>query len=618
MKRRLGLLSMILALMLVLASCGGAGKSEDSSPAAEEGQAADALFTPGTYEGTSKGFGGDIKVSVTVTETEIAEIVIGENSETEGIGAAAMPKLVDAIIGGQTLAVDSVSGATITSEGFMKAMEDALTQAGADINALKSANADSGADKETVEMSKQVVVVGAGGSGLAAAVDAAQQGAEVLVIEKMAIAGGATAMAVGGTNSTGSEWQKEAGIEDSPELLFEDLMRNGHNKNYEPTVRHYSETVGDAFNWLVAEDGANLQYDKEDTPSPSAEHTVGRNYSAVGGGGAIVKTLLERADENGVEIIYDLAGKELIVEDGKVTGIKALATDGTPYEIKSEAVIIATGGFGANEEYLDDYVKSLAYAGAVSATGDGLEMATAIGADTVNMDLVNIQPHSIIKPDGRGQHTYQGVLKMYFGTGSILVSDKGERFINEQGSGYDIKTAMEKNEHSYLIMDAPSFEEYAKTCIESKNYTQEDLDEWLAANGTMTPVFAKADTLEDLAAIVEMPGDALKASVEKYNGFVAAGEDADFGRKVSAPMSEEGPFYLVEMNLRYYATLGGLKTNDKMQVVNTEEQPIEGLFAAGEVVGGLCGDIYTPGALFGWAMTSGKNAGDAAAAFVAA
>ena len=245
----------------------------------------------------------------------------------------------------------------------------------------------------------------------------------------------------------------------------------------------------------------------------------------------------------------------------------------------------------------------------MSATGDGLNMATAIGADAFNLDKVNIQPHSIILPDGRGQHTFQGCLAMYNGTGSILVSDQGVRFVNEQGSANDIKAGMEQNQHSYLIMDAASFETYAQTCINSHNFTQEQLDQWLEANGTGgNPVFAHADTLEDLSAIVGIPSGALTETVERYNGFVAAGEDADFGRNVTAPMGE-GPYYAVEMNLRYYATLGGLRINNNMQVMNTDGQPIQGLYAAGEVVGGVVGDIYAPGSLFGWAMTSGHNAG---------
>lgn len=596
-------ISILLVLTLLLSAC--------SAKAPSDAEAAVNL-TPGTYEGTADGFGGTLKVAVTVDTDKITAIDVLEQTETPALGGAAITQLSAAILDKQSLAVDAVSGCTVTSTAFIEAVKGALSQSGADIDAMMRPVKVSNETKDTVSLSTQVVVVGAGGSGLAAAVSAAQGGAEVLVLEKMAFAGGATAMAGGGTNATGSERQKSVGIEDKPEWLFMDLMLNGHFSNDPNTVWLYANTVGKAFDWLVAEDGAGIAY-KDQVPSPSAEHRVGRTFSPEGAGSGVVSSLLAKAESLGVKIMYNTPAKELIAKDGKVTGVKALSTDGVPYEITADAVILASGGYGANEKRLNDSVRSLAYAGAVSATGDGLEMALAVGADSLNLDKINIQPHSIVLPDGRGQHTFQGCLAMYGGTGSILVSEKGVRFVNERGSADSIKMAMENNKHSYLVMDSASFETYAKTCIDSKNYTQEQLDTWLAANGTMTPVFAKADSLEELAGIVSMPGDALAASVEKYNDFVEKGVDEEYGRKVSAPMAKEGPYYLVEMNLRYYASLGGLRINDKMQVVSTTGDALDGLYAAGEIVGGLCGDIYAPGALFGWAMTSGYNAGTSVA-----
>lgn len=540
-------------------------------------------------------------------ETSITDIEVVEQTETEGVGGAALPTLVDKVLSAQSVNIDGVSGATYTSDGFLTAVREAITASGADPDALGQGQTGGDEAKETVTMSTDVVVVGAGGAGLAAALTAAQNGADVVVLEKMAMVGGASSMAGGGTNATGSQWQQSYGIEDSPEAYFMDIMENGHFFSDARTLWLYANTQGAAFDWLVAEDGAALPY-VNSQPSPSAEHSYGRTFSPEGGGAGVVSALQQKVTDLGVEILLETPAQELMVTDGTVTGVKALAADGTPYEITANSVILATGGYGANTDMLPETVTSLPYAGAVSATGDGLNMATAIGADAINLDKVNIQPHSIILPDGRGQHTFQGCLAMYNKTGSILVSDQGVRFVNEQGSANDIKAGMEQNEHSYLIMDAASFETYAQTCIASHNFTQEQLDQWLEANGTSNPVFAHADSLEDLAAIVGIPSGALTETVERYNGFVSAGEDTDFGRKVSTAMGD-GPYYAVEMNLRYYATLGGLHINDNMQVLDTDGQPIQGLYAAGEVVGGVVGDIYAPGSLFGWAMTSGHNAG---------
>lgn len=611
MKHMRTLLAGALTAAMLLSGCtaqpdASAQPSGSTTPAPSETGSA-AIFTPGTYEGTGKGYGGDIKVSVTVDETSITDIEVVEQTETEGVGGAALPTLVDKVLSAQSVNIDGVSGATYTSDGFLTAVREAITASGADPDALGQGQTGGDEAKETVTMSTDVVVVGAGGAGLAAALTAAQNGADVVVLEKMAMVGGASSMAGGGTNATGSQWQQSYGIEDSPEAYFMDIMENGHFFSDARTLWLYANTQGAAFDWLVAEDGAALPY-VNSQPSPSAEHSYGRTFSPEGGGAGVVSALQQKVTDLGVEILLETPAQELMVTDGTVTGVKALAADGTPYEITANSVILATGGYGANTDMLPETVTSLPYAGAVSATGDGLNMATAIGADAINLDKVNIQPHSIILPDGRGQHTFQGCLAMYNKTGSILVSDQGVRFVNEQGSANDIKAGMEQNEHSYLIMDAASFETYAQTCIASHNFTQEQLDQWLEANGTSNPVFAHADSLEDLAAIVGIPSGALTETVERYNGFVSAGEDTDFGRKVSTAMGD-GPYYAVEMNLRYYATLGGLHINDNMQVLDADGQPIQGLYAAGEVVGGVVGDIYAPGSLFGWAMTSGHNAG---------
>lgn len=611
MKHMRTLLAGALTAAMLLSGCtaqpdASAQPSGSTTPAPSETGSA-AIFNPGTYEGTGKGYGGDIKVSVTVDETSITDIEVVEQTETEGVGGAALPTLVDKVLSAQSVNIDGVSGATYTSDGFLTAVREAITASGADPDALGQGQTGGDEAKETVTTSTDVVVVGAGGAGLAAALTAAQNGTDVVVLEKMAMVGGASSMAGGGTNATGSQWQQSYGIEDSPEAYFMDIMENGHFFSDARTLWLYANTQGAAFDWLVAEDGAALPY-VNSQPSPSAEHTYGRTFSPEGGGAGVVSALQQKVTDLGVEILLETPAQELMVTDGTVTGVKALAADGTPYEITANSVILATGGYGANTDMLPETVTSLPYAGAVSATGDGLNMATAIGADAINLDKVNIQPHSIILPDGRGQHTFQGCLAMYNKTGSILVSDQGVRFVNEQGSANDIKAGMEQNEHSYLIMDAASFETYAQTCIASHNFTQEQLDQWLEANGTSNPVFAHADSLEDLAAIVGIPSGALTETVERYNGFVSAGEDTDFGRKVSTAMGD-GPYYAVEMNLRYYATLGGLHINDNMQVLDTDGQPIQGLYAAGEVVGGVVGDIYAPGSLFGWAMTSGHNAG---------
>ena len=214
------------------------------------------------------------------------------------------------------------------------------------------------------ELVKASGVVGAGGAGLTASLSALQNGASVVLVEKMAIAGGATAMAGGGTIATGSQVLEEDGVEDTPEQLKADLLENGHNYNDEGTVDIFVNSVGDAFDWLVDPEGGNVEYGR---PATS------RTLSATGRGAAVVNTLMSGVEEAGGEVYLDTPATELIVEDGKVVGVVA-ESDDTIYTINAKAVILATGGFGANDELVPEEYQQYVYAGAAGATGDALAM----------------------------------------------------------------------------------------------------------------------------------------------------------------------------------------------------------------------------------------------------
>lgn len=405
-------------------------------------------------------------------------------------------------------------------------------------------------------------------------------------------------MAGAGTTATGSKWLAEDGVEDSPEKLKADLLANGHNFNHEPTVDIFVNTVGEAFDWLVDPEGANVEYQRP---------TTSRTYSGVGRGAGVVKTLLEHVEEAGGQVLMSTPATELIITDGKVTGVKAEG-EKEVYTINAKAVILATGGFGANDDLVPEEFQKFVYAGAAGATGDAIEMTKAVDADLINMEFVNVQPNSIVLPSGLGQYCNPGVGGAYKTSGAFIVNEKGERFANEQGNAYDLIQAMKENEASYLILDQASFDAFNAGMEGSKIYTEDDVKTWLENNGSSNPVMVGGNSLEDIAKVLNLPEGSLTAAAKKYNQDVDSKTD-EFGRDLSLKISEDGPYYAVQMWLRYYATLGGLHVNEDMAVLNTSQDPVEGLYAAGEVVGGLEGDIYLGGSLFGWAMTSGYKAG---------
>lgn len=303
---------------------------------------------------------------------------------------------------------------------------------------------------------------------------------------------------------------------------------------------------------------------------------------------------------------------ELLVDGGRVVGVKAESSD-KAYTIQAKAVILASGGFGANKELLppgnyDEYV----YAGHAGAQGDAIKMTEKLDAELINMQYVNMQPHSMRFPDGNGRGIGGGPGYQY--DGSFMVNQDGVRFLNEVGKAWDNTQAMKKNERQYLIMDQASFD--ALNEANSSMYTAGDVALWTSDDYGGDPVYKKGESLEALAEKLNVPAGALRASVEEFNKVYASGEADVFGRTLNAPISEEGPYYGLQIFVRYYATLGGLHINDAMQVLTKAQEPIEGLYAAGECVGGLEGDVYMSATLFGWAVASGHTAGAMAAASV--
>ena len=562
-------------------------------------------MTAGTYEAAAPGFHGDVKLAVTVDAEKITAIEVVEHSETEGIGSVALPQLVDAVVANQTIGVDSIAGATVTSDAFKAAMTAALEAAGADMAAMTAAVVKGELVEETLDT--DVVILGGGAAGLSAGIKALQGGAKVILLEKTGMTGGASAMAGAGTKATGSKWSIESGSTETAEDFIAQITTNGHNKNHLPTVENFARTLGTAFDWLVAEDGAAIPYVRKDGPSAS--------FSGEGRGAGVVKNLTAKFEAEGGVLMLSTPGTELIVDNGAVVGVKAEG-NGKAYTINAKKVILATGGYGANDELVPDEYKKFVYAGHAGATGDAIKMVEPLNADLISMELINTQPNSMIKPSGLGQYCNPGVSKAY-AAGGFMVNQDGVRFVNEVANAWDIMQEMKKNDFQFLVMDQAAFDGFNAGMTGSKIYSMEDIAEWLKDDYVGQPVLKTAATLEELAAKLNVPAEAVVAAAAKFNEVAAAQGTDEFGRTIKAAQSTEGPFYAMQMHIRYYASLGGLHVNDDMQVLNVNQEPIPNLYAAGEVIGGHQGDVYMGGCLFAYAICSGHNAGLAAATAIA-
>lgn len=609
MKRTLSLL-LAFVMVLGLAACGGNTAQETTAAATAASEEA-GIYTPGTYTGTAAGKNGDVKVEVTFSANAIDSVKVVEHSETAGISDGAIENIPTAIVENQSLAVDTVSGATITSEAILNAVADAVAQAGGDAEALKNVAAPAG-EKEAKELSADVIVVGGGGAGMAAATRLAQLGKSVILVEKSGFLGGAISVSGGNQVVMGSQLQIDNGVaDDSVESMVADFETNGANKNNKEILTLFAENVGATTDWLVASCGITF----EEGLHQLGEYSHNRELAYTGGGAGFAEAMRKAVEEAGVQVLLNTKAESLIADNGTVTGVKAASSD-ADYTLTAGDVVLATGGYGANKDMLTDEMKSALYYGPASSTGEGIQMAQAVGAQTANMEYGKRYPNGIEVSEGMAKSTIAGNI-VGWTMSAILVNKDGNRVVNEKASNRTILEEELKQEGGelYLLLDAETFEAW-KAKLAPAGISDADIEKYLEANGTTTPVFAHGETLEEAAAAAGINADNLKATVEKYNGFVAKGSDDDFGRAATylTKTIGEGPYYIVEQKPRFATTMGGLVINTSMQVLNEAGEPISGLYAAGENCGQVMGDDSPSGANNAWALTSGKLAADAIAA----
>lgn len=608
-----GTKKILLVLMFAAMFAMGCGKKdslpETNQTVAEDGQAG--LFTPGTYDGVADGYGGELKVQVVVNEEKIESITILDHHETEGIGTTAVEQLPGMIVEKQTLAVDTISGCTRSSLAIITAVEDALKDAVSDMRELYAAvETDEEEDWEIEEIKTQVLVIGGGGAGITAAIAASNAGAEVVLIEKMPFLGGAASISGGQVNAGGSEYQKKYGVtNDSPSAIAKDLLAGGHELNDPLLVEMYADEVGPTFDWLV--DTIGVTFEENIVSAP--EHSVDRIFIGEGKAAGINKYLLDSLNKTGTKVITDVRMSKLYMEGNKVVGASGVAANTTKaYEVKADLIILATGGFGNNKDLLPESLQSVLYYGPVSSTGDGLLIAREIGAKTQMMEYGKIYPNGIEIEPGIARSTVTASTTVFNQTGTILVDRQGKRLVNETGPYADIRTKMMEQEDQtlFLVMDQQAFDLFKERCLENKYATEEEINQWVLNNGTKTPVFANAETLEAAAITAGIDVKGLEEEVAAFNSGVDNNNDK-YDRKLTEKLGD-GPYYIVEQKPRFATTLGGLSINENMQVLNEENQVIPGLMAAGEVVGGLHGDDSMPSVCVSWAFVSGRLAGEAA------
>ena len=561
-----------------------------------------AAMTDGTYTGEGKGRNGTITVEVTVKAGKLDAVKVVKHTETVGISDAAVADFPKAIVAAQSTAVDAVAGATMTSEGIRAAVAQSIQKAGGDPAQFAAAVVKKKAAKKLVKENADIVVVGAGGSGISAAVKAETLGANVILIEKMPVIGGATALNAGTLIATGSKYQREVMKEtkDSPELAYKDIFTVGKNRNDPTLVKMVTERVGGVVDWLIYD--MKIPYGPAATQYP--DHSANRQLGVTGRSVNYLNLMREKFLGMGGKLMLQTRAQELIRDDaGKVVGVRATDKDGNTVELTSKAVILASGGYGAVKSMLPKEMSNYVFYGLDSETGDGYKMATDIGAGTINLDLVKMYPQGVETVPGHGLAATASSTDTMKKSGAIYVNKLGQRYVDENAAlGVLTDMTVAQPDHiAYIVMDAKAWKEYVRKSLEDKLVPNEEtLMTWMKIVNNGRPVMAVSDNLADAAKTMGVDPEGLAKTVAHWNDMVKAGKDTDFNRKITGGLGE-GPYYIVEQKVRYQTTLGGLKADADLRILDKAGKPIPGLYGAGCVVGGANGADSLTAMMNSWA-----------------
>ena len=592
-----------------------------------------------TGEGTAKGFGGDVKVTVTVTDGVITNVTAEGASETQGIGSVAMEKLAAEMMANNTVNVDVMATATFTSNAVKEAAAAALTAAGLNAEDYMTAVE----NKQVVDATyhADIVIVGAGGAGMTAALTAAAEGMKVIIVESQPVAGGNSVRATGGMNAGDTPYQDKAefaqaaGVEkglkaaeayadnatvaaltaavkaqwevyqqnpqgyfDSIELMQLDTIVGGKAVNDADLVKVMAENSAEGVEWLQ---NYGIMLDNTGAFGGASVNRI--HWPKVNDKktnvGAYMIPLMEKAcnDEANIEILFETTAYSIITKNGAAAGIVAEGKNGETVTVTADAVILATGGFGANLEMvaaLKPELEGFMTTNAAGLQGQGIAMAEAIGAATVDMEQIQIHPTVEF-------YTASLITEGLRGDGAILVNAEGKRFIDEVGTR-DVVSAAEiaqTGSYSWLIVDQAMLDASATIA----GYVKKGLTKTGA-------------TYEELAAACEIDAANFAATMEAWNGYVEAKNDPDFGRVSFTKPLNKAPYYAVKVTAGIHHTMGGLKINTETQVLTAEGTAIPGLYAAGEVTGGVHGANRLGGNAVCDFVVFGRIAGAEAAEYV--
>lgn len=605
----------LAVLALTLCACSGTANVQPSATTESEKTT---KYTAGTYTGKAEGIRSEVEVSVTFSEDAITNIEVTSHGETKNIADAAIEKIPQEILEAQSLDVDVVTSVTFTSQAIINAVKDAASQASSDISALTAKRTVEKENDETVDA--DVVVVGMGLAGVTAAISAVDSGAKVVAVEKAGAAGGSSKYSGGFISAVGTNQAIAEGVTITADDYFASY------KAQEDLSEKEDETDRQAMKDMIDRSASDIEFLENHNDPITGPDGFGTDFkvwhypadrtSAFDGEAAgadhIVQLMSWLNDNDNFSIYYNAPATKILTDDsGAISGIECTRKDGSTLTVNAKSVVLATGGWAASKEMMERFCPDfpqdwvLPYTtSSMYNTGDGITMAEELNADVYEngwwMDLA-------IGVDAGGYSTYfPNTLNGLINYANYFITDgTGKRILNVN-SLYGPRSivfakAMEKTGKIYSIFTKEGFESGIQFIEDNNRVDNKNV--------------YKADTLEELAEITGMDVDTFVEQVNRYNEMCANGVDEDMGQTTLVPIGD-GPYYAVNIKTITMGTIGGLKTNDDKQVLNKDGTPIEGLYAAGELINGrYFNQVYTSGCAQLLSADSGIIAGKNAASF---
>lgn len=576
-----------------------AGCTNGTAPSETPSTAPAGAYTAGTYTGTADGNNGPVTVEVTVSDTAITKVEVTEQAETESIATPALERIPQAIVDNQSLGIDAVTGATNTSNAILTAVAAAITEAGGDVEALKQVPVKVEEGETAGDMTADVVVIGAGGAGLCAAIEAKDQGAgTVILLEKMASIGGTTFTSQGVIGAYGSDLQKEMGIELTFEEMYDNLMGNA-SYHLDPALTTITlEKSGETINWLADRVGMNFVDVKVGYGPLQMMHQV------EGAGAGMAEPFSKSLDDAGVELMLETKATELVMNaDGSVGGVKAEKA-GSEFTITAKSVVICTGGYAYNPELTARFTPELAGTfgiGFPGSTGDGIIMASNVGAATTHTDdmMCVLKDYTIMAEHNGTSATASnnGFMSL---PNMIMVGAEGKRFVNEKDQGYMTQK-----------LNGPVFDQMHKDGL---GYVWAISDQAaIDATGGKTKrnldlEYVTGNTIGEFAANLGVDAAGLEETINNFNAYVDAGYDQEFRRTGDELAKLTAPYVAIPLVPCEIITYGGIARNENAEVLRADGTSIPGLYVAGEASANSAYMGFTLANCFAWGRIAGASA----------